>query len=208
MVCFGHKNVACSAIRRRVLTTWPNWVDLVILIIVLRTCYSGFGRGVLGELLTVLGVVTATALASNFYGMITQRIAPWWAGDQAILACMIFWALLGGAIVLFHAGIHRFLELLKWERLHWTMQSLGLLLGAVRGLWWSGLVVLVLGSLGSEYFTDSVHKRSVIGSRFAPIASQQMKRVVDRYPGSAGRGELVPAITVRLPKFPDDPLAP
>lgn len=172
---------------------WPNWVDLIVVIVLLRTCYSGFGRGFLTELLNLAGAVTVTAIAVNFWGVVAKRLQPWLWIDPAYTPVVVFWLIfltmaLGLRWVLARVG-----DVIKWERLHWTIQGLGLLLGGLRGLWWAGFLLIVLTTSGFVYLRDSVEARSVLGPRLVEIARNSMGRIADRFPGASSRGvTLVP----------------
>ena len=87
-----------------------------------------------------------------------------------------------------HMIIRRVTNVIKWERLHWAIQGLGLMVGALRGLWWSGLILAVLTSSGVTYLQESVEKRSVLGPRLAQLARVQLEQVADRFPGASLRG--------------------
>ncbi len=156
------------------------------------------------EALNVLSVITATALACNFHGTITQWILPWWAGDPAVLSFALFLTLLFGAIVGLHAVIRKLTDLIQLERLHWAVQSLGMFLGAARGLWWSGLLLQLLLSLGVQGLADSVQEHSLLGSRILPVAKQSVEWVVDRFPGHTDRITLIPSIKIQLPHLPSE----
>jgi len=168
---------------------WPNWVDLVVVIVLLRTCYSGFGRGFLTELLNLAGVISVTAITVNYWHTLTKRLQPWLWIDPAYAPLVVFWLIfltmaLGLRWVLARVG-----DVIKWERLHWTIQGLGLILGGLRGLWWAGFILIVLTASGFAYLRDSVEARSVLGPRLVEIARGSMGRIADRFPGASGRGE-------------------
>lgn len=184
-------------------TVWPNWVDLLVITLVLRTGYIGSIRGLLTELFNLFGLVSATALACNFYGVVAQRAAPWWAGDPATLAFIFFVVLFLGSWVVFRVLFRRLADLLKWERLHWTVQLLGMLVGAVRGLWWCTLLMLLMLSVGLPYLAASVQERSIIGPHVVAVGKRSVEWVADRFPGHMSRIALMPSITIRLPKLPE-----
>ena len=178
------------------MTQWPNWVDLIIIIIVLRTCYSGFGRGLLTELLSLVGAVAVTALTVNYAGMLISAVAPWmsWA-DPVIVAAVVFWALFFSLLFVGHQIIKLVTGLIKWERLHWFIQGIGIAVGALRGLWWSGFVVLVLASSGLPYLAGSVEERSIFGPRLVRLARESLTSVTDQFPGAEYRGNvLIPPV--------------
>ncbi len=177
------------------MSTWPNWVDLIILTVVFRACYVGFGRGLLTELLTLCGAVSATALTLNYARALMKWIEPWWRWDRTVGAFLTFWLLFLTCALTFRVVIRRLTQVIKWERLHWAIQGLGLVLGGLRGLWWSGFMVIALVSSGLVYLRDSVETRSVLGPPLAGLAQQTLRQVADVYPGAQGRGEtLIPPL--------------
>lgn len=171
--------------------TWPNWVDLIVVTILLRTSYNGFGRGLLSEILSLAGAVCATIFTVNFSHLVTQRVSPWiWFG-QTIAGFVIFMALFLILIFVVHVVMRRLTEVIKWERLHWAIQGLGLMVGALRGLWWSGVILAVLTSSGVTYLQESVEMRSVLGPRLAQLARVQLEQIADRFPGASLRGPVL-----------------
>lgn len=173
------------------MTTWPNWVDLVIVTILLRTSYNGFGRGLLSEILSLVGAVGATVLTINYAHRVTQWVSPWIWFSQTVAGFVVFLGLFLILIFVVHVVMRRVTDVIKWERLHWAVQGLGLMIGALRGLWWSGVILTVLTSSGVVYLQESVEKRSVLGPRLAHIARANLAQVADRFPGAALRGPVL-----------------
>jgi uncharacterized membrane protein required for colicin V production len=150
----------------------------------------------LAEVFNLLGAVSVTVIAVNYWNLIAQWARPWMWVNPAIADVVVFTGLLLLCVLLVHVVLRRLTELIKWERLHWTIQGLGLILGGMRGLWWSGLVLVVLISSGVTYLQESVEVRSVLGPRLAGIARENLERIADRFPGAAqrGSGHLVPPL--------------
>ncbi len=169
----------------------------------LRTCYSGFGRGLIVEVINLLAVVSVTALACNFYAWLAQLAVPWWHGDPGHLQFVIFAILLLTGILVTHLMIRRVVEVSKNNRLHWTLECVGMMVGGARGLWWTGVLLLMLLSLGVPYLTDSIEERSIAAPWLEPHAKQIITTVVDQFPGAMHRPQLFPSVTLKLPKFPD-----
>ena len=147
----------------------------------------------------LLGVVGATVLACKFHGLLTGNIAPWIPiVDPTVLDFLSFLALLFGAFLLIRVVVVRLATSLTWSRFHWTAQGLGLLLGAIRGLWWSGLVLLMLLATGLPYVTQSIEQRSVISPKLLTVAQQGFAQVVEWTPGSRGHEVLIPSLHPHL----------
>ena len=175
--------------------TWPNWVDLIIVTIVLRASYNGFGHGLMTELLSLAGAISATTLAINYSHLVTRWVSPWVWFDATVAGFIIFLGLFLILIFGVHFIIRRVTEVIKWERLHWAIQGLGLMLGALRGLWWSGGILAVRTASGVTYLQESVAQRSVLGPHLAQVARDSIQRIADRFPGASLRGPaLVPPL--------------
>ena len=154
-------------------------------------------------LINLLGIVSATVLACNDRAVVAQWLAPWWQFDPQWVESLCFFALLLAGVLLVHWIMRKLATILQWERLHWLIQGAGLLIGAVRGLWWAGLFVLLLQSWGLPYFEDSVQKRWIFGPQVSQLAQERIAWVADWFPGRQMRGaHLVPQVTVILPRLP------
>ena len=185
------------------MSKWPNLVDLVILIFVIRGCYVGYIRGVLTELCSLTAAVLVTVLACNSYGSLAQLLSPWWYGDPLALSFLCFFLLFAIGFLIAHNVLHRIGSLTLREKLHaWVTQAIGALLGIVRGAWWAGLVLLIVLSLGIPYATTSVEERSILAPRLVKAARRRIGQVADRFPGARGRTALVPEVHVQLPRLP------
>jgi len=186
---------------------WPNWVDLVVIILLFRGCYSGFGRGLLAELFNLSLAIGTTVLALNFWNVVAGWIAPWLWFDRTVGTFLVFVMMLLLGVVISHGLLRRFGDLVKWERLHWTTSGLGMLLGGVRGMWWAGVILLMFVSSGFVYLSESVEQRSVLGPRLVSLAHESFTRVANRFPGAGNRrGDLFPPVRFR-PRRPGKPSA-
>ena len=166
---------------------WPNWVDLVVLILVLRTCYSGFARGLLWAISMLAVAISVTCLTVNYAPLVTQWLEPWLGGSSPLNELFLFWVIFLSLILAGHWGITRILQDIKWERVNWFVQGIGAVVGGLRGLWWSAFVLIVLSSSGFIYLDQSVEQESVFGRRFLSSSGEMLTRFTDRFPGSKYR---------------------
>ena len=180
------------------MTTWPNWLDLCVLTTVLRASYKGFHRGCLTELFTLVAAMCITALTINYAGAVSgwlQR-AGWVWQTAHLPSWVFFW----GFFLTVWLGVHLLLSglhlVMKWESSAGLVRGMGLVLGLARGLWWSGVFLVVCASSGVPFLQESVEHRSVTGSRFLQISRDSLDYVTSRFPGAAGRRPtLVPPFT-------------
>ena len=167
--------------------------------LLLKTCYSGFCRGFLAELFHFLGVVGATILACKFHPVLSGFISPWLSiVDPAVLDVASFLFLLLSAFALIRAVSVRLAAHITWERLNWIMQSLGLLIGGIRGLWWAGLGLLMLLATDLPYLAESIEQRSLVSPTLVMMTRQTLVRVVDWAPGPGTPDVLVPSLHPRI----------
>ncbi len=168
------------------MTTWPNWLDLIIVTIVLRGCYRGYSRGVLTELLSLVGAVSVTALTVNYGEVIAHRLLQWFQFDPTVATFLLFWLIFLSAALAVRFVLKHITELIAWERLHWVGQMIGLVLGAARGFWWSAVIVVALSSAGIEQLKGSVES-SLLGAPYSEMAHRMLEEASSYVPGASAR---------------------
>ena len=177
------------------MTTWPNWVDLVVITVTLKMCYNGYVRGIVTELLYLLGAIAVIFLTINYWGFAAGTLRSWVGFPPNLLGPVVFWAFFLMIWVVIRIMLRSLTGLMKWERLHWVIQSIGLVLGGVRGLWWSGFLLLVFATSGFVYLQQSVEERSVFGPRVLAASRTCLEQLSDRFPGGTLRGAvLIPPV--------------
>jgi len=180
---------------------WPNWVDLIIVIVVARGCYTGFAHGLVAEILTDVGAVAVTALTVNAWSIVLDWLRNWLIRvPPDVLAPAVFWGVFLILLMGLRIVLRRVAGLVKWERLHWTIQGIGMVLGGLRGLWWSGFLVLALTTSGFTYATASVRERSVLGRRLVQISRTGVDHVAQWFPWALERKPLlIPPVNPATP---------
>ncbi len=165
--------------------TWPNWVDFLVLCFVLRALYVGFIGGIIAEILNSIGLVSITSLMVNYSAKLSEFLRTWISvGDPMVIDWILFWVEFFVLVLLSHRVVRLVAGMIKWERMNWLTQALGIVLGGCRGLWWSGLLVLALTASGVTYLRESVEEKSVSGPYLLSPAREVLERVTDRFPGA------------------------
>jgi uncharacterized membrane protein required for colicin V production len=173
----------------------PNWVDIIVLSIVLRACYNGLNRGLITELVNLAGALGVTAFTINYAGVATTWLTPWLLMPPAATRVVVFWGVFAGAWFGVRWVRRRIGQIIKWERFHWLIQGCGLLVGAIRGLWWAGFVLLAIVSTGYPGLQSSVEARSAAGPRLLRLFRASLDEVTNRFPGAGQRtGPLIPPV--------------
>lgn len=174
---------------------WPNWVDVVVLTIIIRMSYNGSVRGFFTEILNLTGAVVITVFTVNYATTVSGLLRPsWWPWPRAA-ELLGFWGLFFILVLVAHLVVKRVAHAIRWERLHWLVQGMGVLLGGLRGVWWSGFLLITLASSGIAWLRQGVQERSLIGPSLLPVSRAVLEQVADRFPGASSRGsDLVPPL--------------
>jgi len=137
-----------------------NWVDIVILIIIGISVFSGLKRGLVTSVLSLIGFILGIVLAGNFYKQLGNVLGFISNEDVAnIVAFIIILGLVMAAAAII-AGILK--TILKAVMLGWV-DHLG---GAVFGLLASVLTISALLAIVVKYTDSSVITDSALAGFF------------------------------------------
>jgi len=151
-----------------------NWIDFIVIILLFRICYAGAKAGFPVELFKLGGVILAIYLSLHYYthlsDWVRERLPV--ADDKAPLEFLDFVAALILAVlgylsfVLLRIAFCRFITIEAVPRLNkWG----GFVIGAIRGVFLTGLVIFLLFISTITYLKDSV-SRSYTGGYFLKVA--------------------------------------
>ncbi|MFA5090459.1 MAG: CvpA family protein [Candidatus Omnitrophota bacterium] len=145
-----------------------NWVDVFILIVLLRIIYIAIKNGLFPELFKLLGTVFALYLSWHYYSRLSEAISGRLSLTGASLQTVALLIFLGLASVgyLFFGLLRRiFCRLFKMESLPKLDKWGGFILGIARGLIYCGMLLFMFAispipylnqSLGRSYFAAQV----------------------------------------------------
>ena len=175
-------------------TPLPNWVDLIVVIIIWRACYGGLDRGLFVELLLLASAFVVSAATLNYAGVVAGWARPWlfndWRSDAVVYA-LIFLTLL----LIFHEIVRSITQRVPMQASNWIVHGGGLIVGAVRGLWWASIVLIVVAGTGIPYFRGAVRERSITGTKFFEASRQVIVQATNYFPGSENRrSDLIPPV--------------
>lgn len=151
-----------------------NWVDILLVILLIRICYISFKNGLSVELFKLLGTIAAIYLALHYY----TALSDWVMMSLAVvkekmpidfldfLSCFFIAAVGYLIFVELRIFFYRFINIEAAPRLnHWG----GLLLGIGRGVLLVGLIMYLLAISSITYLNRSV-RNAYYGSRFFKVA--------------------------------------
>ena len=141
-----------------------NWIDLAVLIIVIRAAYVGTLRGVWVELLRLVSVVGAVAVGANLTVPLATQLAALLPWDITVIEAIFFFGLTVVALVLLTLVARWAGRSCKQHAMALWNQAIAGAMGFTSGVLLAGLVVWVVYSMPWDYLRASVTERSLTGA--------------------------------------------
>lgn len=159
-----------------------NWVDIIVVIFVIRGAYIGLTRGFSIELFKFLGTIGAAVLSLLYY----ERLGTWLSAhtnlSPVVANSLSFVVLI--SLLLFIFTIVRTLsfKVLHVELIAGWESWAGFILGIIRSLILVSLFLHLLLFIPVEYIKESVEKTSFSGPYLERVAPKVLKFVVQFRP--------------------------
>lgn len=141
-----------------------NWVDIVIIIIIIRTVFMGFKKGLMVETFKLLGTLFAIFISLHYYSSISNFISSRMPLPVEFLDLIAIISLIIIVLIVFKFMRDGLLILFKTEPLAALDRWGSLILGFIRGCFLSSLVILLIFLSSIEYSQNSV--RGSLSSKY------------------------------------------
>jgi membrane protein required for colicin V production len=163
-----------------------NWVDVIVIILLIRGGYIGFAQGFSVELFKTLGAVTATVSALLYY----EHLAAWLT-SYAFLPLQIsrfisFSALVVLLLLVFKVVRVVVVKILHLELLGKLERWAGFVLALARSVIFASLLLFVFTLLPIDYIKESVAEKSFFGPYLEPVAPKVVEFIVMFKPKNEG----------------------
>jgi len=136
-----------------------NWIDLFVIIILIKICYVAIKTGFPVELFKILGLILATYLSLHYYFRLSSFVSILLGSKNipSVFLSLLSFIFLAGAGFLFFSFLRRiFFKLVKMEAVSSLNKWGGLVLGITRGFLFAGLVIFIFVISGIGYLKKSV----------------------------------------------------
>ena len=170
-----------------------NWVDFLIIAVVVRMCYIGIKTGAGIELFKLFSLWVATVTAFHVYttplsDMLNEKLPalPLDAGDVFVFACLITII-----TIIFRIVRESFFLLIKIEARNAADKWLGLSIGLLRGLWAASIGLFIMTISTVQYLEVSA-KSSLFGHKLLAMAPTIYKASYEGFIGKLAPGKLNP----------------
>ncbi len=141
-----------------------NWLDLVIVIVILGFAYSALSAGLIREVVTLLAVVIGIVVAGQLYRSLANDILVFIDNEDVALAAS-FLVLFGAVFLLGQIAAYVMKRMVSLLMLGWADHIGGSLFGFVKGLLVVQVVLIVFAAY-PQLGLDGVIDGSTLGSIF------------------------------------------
>ncbi len=147
-----------------------NWVDVLIVILLIRTAYIGARNGLSEEIFRIIGVLLGLFFSIKFYSALGSRInstvsLPQEYVDGATFLILILLSMLSMKLVAL--GLTKIVKLAFADKIDkWG----GFMVGLFRGAVLMSLLFMLFSIIQVDYLVKSVEERSLTGPYVAKIA--------------------------------------
>jgi uncharacterized membrane protein required for colicin V production len=141
-----------------------NWLDILVLILILRAVYIGSKRGLTAELFNFFGILVSLVAAVMWYSqtadvLIINFKLPVWLSQ---FLCFVIIAQLVRFI--FKYGLVLLLKMFNVQFVPQLERLGGGVVGLARGIILSGIIILAIGIIPNDYLKESIEIKSFTGN--------------------------------------------
>ena len=161
-----------------------NWVDIIILILLLRTTYTGFTRGLGYEVLNLIGLIATVVIAIHNYKYLGTFFVNRLDLPVEFSNFIGFLILAFGTVLVFRYIRNIFYRYLKVGIFPILERFGGLIFGFIRGCLLVSIVLLCLLLIPNSYIRGSIYHKSLGGMLFlkaAPTCYEYSTRLFPKY---------------------------
>ncbi len=171
-----------------------NWIDILLILLLIKTIYTGARTGLSAELFKLLGTVISIVVGFHYYkeianALITYIKIPIWVSECVILVGIV----LISAIIVRYVVIF-LLKILNIQFVQHLEKVGGALVGLVRGFLIGGLFLTALSFFPAEYLHTSISEKSLLAPYFVKSSEKTYMSIIRLIPSQEPK-----EITVAFP---------
>ncbi|MBI4335406.1 MAG: CvpA family protein [Candidatus Omnitrophica bacterium] len=162
-----------------------NWIDLLVVILLLRSSYVGFTKGFGWELFRSIGYLSTALAAIYYYEYISQLIGDYFPALYPFSNLLSFTGLYLAILFIFKFVNLLIEKIIKVETFSGIEKFGGLVLGFLRGTILTSLLLISLVFTPVPYFEKSIQERSYSGQTVIKVAPFLYKKISAVFPALA-----------------------
>jgi membrane protein required for colicin V production len=147
-----------------------TWVDYIVLIAVLRGCYTGYKSGLFPELLRIAAYLVTVVVTLQFYEPLAQFLTVRTFLNFGTASTISFFTLLAGVFFATKLLMMLVLKLLKVGEGGLLNRLVGTLLGAARWILLLSLAFMLVEYSPLTVLRTDIQNRSAVGPKISLVA--------------------------------------
>lgn len=181
-----------------------NWLDVVVLFLLIRCVFLGIRSGLTIELYRFIGTVLSLAIAIHWYSQVGDILIanlglPAWLSD--FLSFITITLLIRS---IFKYGLALLIKLLNMQFVSPLERPGGGAAGLARGIFATGVLVLALSFFPSDFIKESLYDKSFSGAFLVEAMQRTYKSLTFWLPGE----KTAPSIFTKVPVQETKPKKP
>lgn len=163
-----------------------NWVDILIVIYIVRAFFLGKKRGLSFEITALISALLAWVISLHFYQGLGESISRWFLLTLASSRAISFIGISMGILFL-GAILGRFLKkVMKLSFIPNVEKIGGCILGILRGISVSAIIILSLSLIPKESLQKEVYTNSLLGDYLVAVSPKLHEWI---WPNRKGEGK-------------------
>ena len=159
-----------------------NWIDVLFVTLLVRSCYVGFKKGLLLEIFRGFGLLIAVILSFDYYTIVSQLFSAhtrWTGPGPDIISFLVIFL---SVLIIFKVFSQIASLFLGGEKISIANRVIGLVFGLGRGLLAISLIGVLFINSPFGYLSKSVKDRAWSGQYVLGIAPGVYKTYKDFWP--------------------------
>jgi len=145
-----------------------NFIDIIIIILVLLAAFKGFSRGLIKELISLISLIAGVYIASNFSVYVEKHLNYYFPKIEeynTIISFILVFLIIYLSLKLAGIIIHKFVKTIQLNLIN---KILGLLFGTIKAILIIAFILLEFNHL-EQSFSPIIPKNHKEGSKLYPL---------------------------------------
>ncbi len=170
-----------------------NWVDILLILLLIKTVYSGARAGMSAELFRVIGTIISIVVSLHYYNEIAVVLNNYIKAPAWLLEVVVLTAIIILSSIIFRYVVILLLKILNIQFIQHVEKIGGALLGLARGFLAGGLLLIVLSLLPAEYLATSISEKSLLAPYFIASSEKTYAFSISLIPSQKPKESAVPS---------------
>ena len=154
-----------------------NFIDIIIIILVLLAAFKGFSRGLIKELVSLISLVSGVYIASNFSAYIEKHLNynfPKTEEYNTIISFVLVFLIIYLSLKLSGIIIHKFVKIIQLNLIN---KILGLLFGASKAILIIAFILFELHHLEQSFGIKTLKNQKGESKLYHPLVKEIIPKI-------------------------------